>query len=111
MKLSTRLREVFKDEFNWTQGALARDQANGNSVDPKSPEAQCFCLEGALDKITPSCKEKKEDYYLLSCAVGQANKGKVFYNIIGFNDHYTTTFPDILKVIDAVESIENEQQQ
>jgi len=35
----------------WTQGALAR-HANGNPVGPAEANATCWCLYGALDRVT-----------------------------------------------------------
>ena len=40
-------RELLSDPAHWTQAAVARD-AEGRIVKPTSPEAQCWCLEGAL---------------------------------------------------------------
>ncbi len=44
--------ELFQDESNWTQLALARNAA-GESIDPNDPEAVCWCLYGAIMKCYP----------------------------------------------------------
>ena len=40
-------RAKIADEKNWTQGELARD-AKGDPCKPLSPEAVCWCTDGAL---------------------------------------------------------------
>ena len=46
-QLLQKARALIEDPAHWTQGALARDSA-GNEVFPNSPQAVCFCAEGAL---------------------------------------------------------------
>lgn len=44
------------DEPNrWTQAVMARDQF-GEPVSPRSVEARCFCIIGALEAVAPSCR-------------------------------------------------------
>lgn len=46
-----RAREVLSDPKAWTQGQFARD-ADGQACEPTSDKAVCFCLMGAMRKVT-----------------------------------------------------------
>lgn len=43
-------RDLIADPERWTKHTFARD-AKGKEVDPKSPDATCFCGLGALIKV------------------------------------------------------------
>lgn len=47
LKVLRKAREILSDKTRWTQEYLARD-ADGNVIDACSPDAQCFCIMGAL---------------------------------------------------------------
>ena len=42
--------ELLDSPEKWTTGELARDK-DGNKCDPLSPEAVCWCIEGAYRKV------------------------------------------------------------
>jgi hypothetical protein len=44
---SMKCHELLSDSSKWTQGASARD-ARGYSLDPREPNAVCWCITGAL---------------------------------------------------------------
>lgn len=44
-----KVQELLSDRSKWTQGRLARD-ARGIPCSPRSSEAVCWCVYGALDK-------------------------------------------------------------
>jgi hypothetical protein len=43
--------ELLSDKSRWTQGQSARD-SEGRPVEPDSPYAVCWCVEGALHKVS-----------------------------------------------------------
>lgn len=45
------VRELISVPAKWIQGEYARDGGTG-WVDPKDPEAACFCVVGALSRVT-----------------------------------------------------------
>lgn len=44
-------KEIIKLESNWTQNICARD-IEGKDADVHSPNATCWCLDGAIMKVT-----------------------------------------------------------
>lgn len=44
------MRQLLTPEGSWTQGCMARD-ARGQLTSPGSPDAVCWCLEGAAMKV------------------------------------------------------------
>jgi len=42
--------ELLDSPEKWTTGELARDK-DGNKCDPLSPEAVCWCIEGAYRRV------------------------------------------------------------
>ena len=70
---------------HWTKGELARD-AVGAPVEPHSPLAICWCLEGALKKVTRSDQEYKS---AVSCLM-KLNPWQALHRI---NDACTTSAP------------------
>lgn len=85
-------RDLLADPAHWTKGAYARD-AIGGDVSPRDPKATCFCMRGALDKITDYSFGRIFNVKLIS---RRAN-GR---SMIDFNDDPTTTHADVLSYLD-----------
>lgn len=45
-------RELLADPKHWTKGAAARDKPNGAPLSLFHAEATCFCLTGAISRVT-----------------------------------------------------------
>jgi hypothetical protein len=43
-------KDLLSDKSRWTQGALARDRV-GRECTPESPDAESFCIVGALCRV------------------------------------------------------------
>ena len=42
---------LIEPEGAWTQGVIAAD-ADGGETGPVSPDARCWCMEGAIERVT-----------------------------------------------------------
>lgn len=83
-------RALLSDEKRWTRGDLAHD-IDGAAVDPRSKNAVCWCVIGAVQKFS------------LGHQCDALNR---IHNVVGgsgseFNDYLTTTHADVLRVLDA----------
>ena len=56
--------ELLAKPENWTQGAHARD-SEGRAVHWKSPEAVCWCLEGATLRCYPDASFREAEERLI----------------------------------------------
>lgn len=66
----------------WTQGTSARDSL-GHAVDPRSPDATCWCAMGAIEKATGEyCKNGRGAYGALLHTGGFAS----VIGVSGVND-------------------------
>lgn len=83
-------RELLTAEGAWTQGALARD-AHGFVVPYDAPNATCWCLQGALHRVTESYDEWSNAFYTL------ANELRV---VPAWNDHRDRIQADVLQILD-----------
>lgn len=90
-------------ERGWTTRAFARDH-HGYQVDPDDANATCFCMVGALRKVsdyagwrcaTPSYLDARD----VLARVVEAKSG--CYTIPQFNDDFTTTKEAVLDMFDA----------
>jgi hypothetical protein len=83
----------------WTQEAFARNK-NGEVISANSPDATCWCLLGAMDKVLRDNNARP--------AVAEAER--IVRNVIrertgnywidGFNDSEFTTHADVLALLD-----------
>lgn len=46
-----RAADLIEPEGAWTQGALARDEAGLEALDPEDPDACCWCVAGAIQHV------------------------------------------------------------
>lgn len=91
--------DLLSDETKWTKEAYARD-ASGNRIDRYSPDATCWCLHGALDRIaTPNGVDK---LYSATAFLIKILQEKGFPNSISlskYNDLPERTFEDIRNLL------------
>lgn len=90
------VKDLYTDKSKWTTGARARS-AYGCPVGVNSVSAVSWCLSGAIDRCYhDNWQEKMKATKRLT---------NVFQNIYGsciplFNDSVTTTFEEVLKVVE-----------
>ena len=94
-----KVRELLIDESKWTRGSFAKDKTNTRSVEWDSPEAACFCLEGALIKCYPDLSELALVKYRLAQYLYSHYK---IINIPSWND-YQATFEQVKELINDLD--------
>lgn len=82
---------LLENEKRWTTHAEARDAA-GELVDPKSEKAVCWCLLGAIRKVSNTTDERVALLVVLDNRLGQS-----LMTLALFNDF--STHQDILQLI------------
>lgn len=100
------MRKLLATPESWNQKSSARD-SEGKPVAPELPEAVCWCLSGALARVT--YHEPIRDKYgcRLYREVHDFFDQKLNMNMIIFNDDPITTHDDILSLLDyAIEKAE-----
>ncbi len=85
---------LLKDPARWTKRANARDES-GWIVSILDPNAACFCLSGAFQKIYGTNIWDHPAGRRLEDEVGEPYS----YDPIGFNDHLATTHQDIMSIL------------
>ena len=85
-------KEILNRPGAWTQGELARD-ALGRKVPPWSPEAKCWCLEGALRKV---CQDPR-DFEAALCHLT-----KYVWVVSTWNDEPRRTQRDVIELLEMV---------
>lgn len=85
-------RELLGDESRWTRDNLAHD-VYGVEIDPRSKNAVCWCVMGAVQKFSPGAGYQGAALSRVHSVVGES--------IDEFNDNPTTTHADVLRVLDA----------
>lgn len=88
-------RALIADEKNWTQNVMGRT-SEGQHVDVHSPEASCFCVMGALLKVTGG---RSEDEFWLARREFYRGELKV-ESIAHFND--THSHGEVIDLFDRV---------
>lgn len=86
-------RELISVPERWTQGVNARN-GNGFSVSYDDPSANCFCLYGALCRVTGRALVG-EAWEIVDHLI---TSGGVFSSVSIFNDY--TTHDDVLSLLD-----------
>ena len=84
--------ELLDSPEKWTKRAFAKD-ADGRHVNEQSDRAVCWCLAGAVWRCYgcgPEADEAFEKLWKHVALHGAVSK---------FNDHYTTIFEDIRRVV------------
>ena len=102
-QIITDMKELLSDPDHWTKGAYARYGKDQAPIWPNHRSAKCFCLGGALIRLTRNTIECTAVADLLR---GQIRHGKKYYTIPLFNDAPETTHEDVIGVLDkALETI------
>lgn len=103
-------RNLLSDPSKWTRRTLARDK-NLKNVSPYSDHATCFCMYGALQRVSFIGGLVRTDTGL-AYDEARSHLGNVvaattpYPKIDYFNDHPNTTHEDVLKILDkAIETI------
>jgi hypothetical protein len=90
-------KDLLSDKSRWTQGALARDRA-GRECTPESPDAESFCVVGALCRVYANDVELNEAIdsvnLIISSMIGYADE------IEEWNDDPARTFDDVRQVLE-----------
>jgi len=87
------VKELLSDPARWTTGVLARDQ-NGLSVLPAGEAATCFCIVGAILKITPPTEDGAYKFCMSALRSTAKSAGRIAAN----NDNIS--HPELLAWID-----------
>lgn len=83
-------RELLTPEGAWTQGSYARD-ASGRRTGCWEPNAVCWCLEGAIKRVSNTDEEYSEALSLLAHEVRLVHR---------WNDHPDRKPQDVLQLLD-----------
>lgn len=54
-----KIRALLSEPSKWTQGCMARNPFGVTLSNPEHPEATCWCLVGAVVKITPALEREQ----------------------------------------------------
>lgn len=92
------IKAVIDTPAKWTKEVLARD-ASGRKIRPSSPDAVCFCIFGAIDRVVPNTNDRVDyDNYIFAEVV------KLYPGTPGgladFNDARKIGHADVMKVLD-----------
>ena len=103
IEIITDTKQLLSDPERWTKGAYARYGRDGKQIWPKEELAKCFCLGGAVIKLTSNASECNAITDVLNI---QIRRGKKYYTLPQFNDAPETTHEDIIGLLDkALETI------
>lgn len=93
-EILTKARELITPRSAWAREAYARDE-NGIEVDPHDPRATCFCMIGAILKVTGLSTDEVNhtSFTLLELATGWSETPE-------FNDNGGTTHDEVLRAFD-----------
>ena len=80
------MNNLLSDESKWTKEYFAWD-SDGDMCDPRSEEAVCWCLLGALHIVDPTFSNYRSVHEYLSSKIGKGVDGND--NIVEFNDSHT----------------------
>jgi hypothetical protein len=81
------------DKTRWTQGLYAKDK-EGHDVSPLSRKAVCWCLLGALEKVSSDT----DTMYDLQNAFQEVRST----NVLNYNDTPKRRFTDIVKTLTLI---------
>ena len=91
------MKKLLSDDSRWTKLFYARD-ANGDSVSPRSDEATCWCISGAIMKVL-DCETMVRTGSLLNSSLYNILRGQNEL-LSDFNDCPTTDHSDVMSFID-----------
>lgn len=93
-EILTQARDLISDPARWTRGVYARD-AEGRETASRSESAVCWCVHGAIRKVTGSVYDT-----LFSGRYAQAALPEGYSEVHEFNDDPKTTHSDVLALFD-----------
>lgn len=91
----------------WTQNSMARtsDKVPVNSGDP---EAQCWCVSGALSKVTGGLNtDWNMGMWIMAKAISPSLP--IAVSIPGWNDSHNRTYEDVVAMLDRAIAIEKQK--
>jgi hypothetical protein len=96
-------RELLSYPAKWTKGCYAKN-ANGDVVSPTNPSAACFCVVGAVAKVSSICmfSENFNSFYTEDPAIQflrGASESMKGYTPTRFND--TSSHEEVLQLFDT----------
>lgn len=100
MKIQT----LFRRTSAWTQNEMARD-ADGLDVDPRDPDATCFCLSGAIERCYGEATYRERGRVdqrirrAIAVEKGFDPRAWSIVSIIGWNDTPGRTITEIRRVV------------
>jgi hypothetical protein len=99
-----KVKDLLSDASKWTQGAAARDKW-GKLCSPLSPDAECYCVLGALERAYPADRQER---LRAACKIRDAIvslgwKCKYTINVGVWNDAHERTFDDIQKALEKAD--------
>lgn len=99
-----KLRQLLTPPGSWIQGKYAAD-SRGNTRTSTSPEATCWCLEGAVSRATHGTSYAP-DYGCHFQNLFRAVKKEIdsqfpYTSLISWNDHPSRSHSDVLTLIDG----------
>lgn len=92
-------RDLIAQEGKWTQGWFAR-AANGDAVIAECDDAVCFCMAGAIKRVTD-----KNSMYIRALTTVQDAVGM---NVGSFNDDPTRTQAEVVEAFDKAIALARE---
>ena len=97
-----KVRKRISDPKHWTFLTAARDHT-GHWVDPNSPHAVCWCVDGAVSAETPG--KNRNLYRAVTGALDKVAKVAGYTNVTDLNDDSSQDHASVLVFLDGV--IEN----
>lgn len=104
MKASEILADIitmFKRPSCWTQRAYARERPKGVPTEVSNPDATCFCLTGAIQRVAPG--NDGDARYWLHEAIRKEHFGNG--GIVSFNDAPGRTIQEVRKVLKTAHAL------
>lgn len=93
------VRDLLSDPKRWTKNAVARNSA-GQVTEVLGSSATCFCLMGAIQRVTDLDYRMEVDAATLIYAE-QIRRNNEGVGITLFNDNAFTTHKDVINLLDA----------
>lgn len=89
-----KVKELLSDKSKWTKNTYAKDKSN-QPVPPRSRNAVCWCLIGAILKCYRNETKRSEITLKISNKTGKL--------LSAFNDHKNTTFKTIKRLVNELD--------
>lgn len=93
--------DLLTPQSNWTQKVEARSDL-GNQVHPRSVHACCWCVLGAIEKVSPSSKIQMREKIALEIDPKSEDH---YQTIANWNDHPSRTHIQVLDLLRKVTNV------